>query len=153
MAIQRDAHTPVTEIVSTSSLPPGHFGYKLVGDNIDMSVKARYVQVGVSRNRSLHYFHTFVVKNRVDLRHLSDVHPDTCLPSSEQIACRLLPSTDDDKKLQSRFVAHVSRILATYLPYFKFAFEDVVEWHKHHTYYTEMSQKSEVVSMHIIDVK
>lgn len=105
-----------------------------------------YVQVGVSGNRSLHYFHSFAVKNRVDFSHLPDVHPDTCIPSSELIACRLLPSTDDDKKLQSHFVAYMSRILATYLPYFKFAFEDVVEWHKHHTYYTQMLQKSEVAN-------
>lgn len=87
MATQRDAHTPVTEIVSTSSLPPGHFGYKLVGDNIDMSVKARYVQVGVSRNRSLHYFHTFAVKNRVDLRHLPDVHPDIYMLTKLRANC------------------------------------------------------------------
>ena len=140
------AHASDTESSSSPPLPSGHFGYKLVGDNIDMVVKARYVQVGVLGNRSLHYFHFFAVKNRVDFILLPDVHPDTCLPSSTQMANALLPSANDDKLLRDHFVVHVSRILSTYLPYFKFAFEDVVEWHMNHKYSSQMSQKSEVVS-------
>lgn len=121
------------------------FGYKLVGDNIDMAVKARYIQADGTRNQSLHYFHSFAVKNRVNFSHIPDVHPHTCLPSHKQMAVCLLQSAEDDKKLHHLFLVHVSHIVATYLPYFKFAFEDVVDWHVQYMYSHQMSQKSGVV--------
>ncbi len=36
------------------------------------------------------------------------------------------------------------------MEYFKFAFEDVVEWHINHAFYGEMSTKSTVVSSNIL---
>ena len=56
-----------------------------------------------------------------------------------------LLSKDDDKALRQLFAKHVSRILCTHMPFFKFAFEDIVDWHIDHQYYAQMSQKSEVV--------
>ncbi len=123
-----------------------HLGYKLVGDNIDKGVKARYMRVEGSRNKSLHYFHSFAVLDRIDFSPLPDVFPQTCLNSPKQLALALLPSTDDDKTLRELFGTHVSRILCTHIPFFKFAFEDVVDWHVRHHYYDEMSAKSQVVS-------
>ena len=120
-------------------------GYKIVGDNLDKTVKARYMRDG-ARNQSLHYFHYFAIKNRVDLSELPDVHPQTCIPSPELKAIMMLPSVEDDKDLRRLFAVHVSRVLATHIPYFKNAFEDVVEWHINHKYYSEMSLASEVVS-------
>ena len=120
-------------------------GYKIVGDNLDKTVKARYMRDG-ARNQSLHYFHFFGVKNRVDLSNVPDVHPQTCMPSPELKSVMLLPSAEDDKELHRLFAVHVSRVLATHVPYFKLAFDDVVEWHIKHKYYSEMSMASEVVS-------
>lgn len=128
-----------------SFLPIRH--YKLVGDNIDMAVKAGYIQADGARNQSLHYFHSFAVKNRVNFSHIPDIHPHTRSPSHKQMAVCLLPSAEDDKKLHQLFLVHVSRIVATYLPYFKFAFENVVDWHVQHMYSNQMSQKSEVVGL------
>ena len=34
-------------------------GYKIIGDNLDKTVKARYMRDG-ARNQSLHYFHFLV---------------------------------------------------------------------------------------------
>ena len=124
-------------------------GYKLVGDNIDKGVKAWYMRVEGSHNKSLHYFHSFAVQNRVDFSHLPDVLPHTCLNSPHKLAVALLPSRDDDKALRQHFVTHVSRILATYIPFFKFTFEEVVEWHIKHDYYDQMSAKSLVVSSEV----
>ena len=142
---------PLTKTTSDTSQPTltsgsSHFGYRLVGDNIDKTVRARYIRADRSCNRSLHYFHSFALKNRIDFSHLPDVYPHTCLPSPHQLSLSLLPSKDDDKALVNSFIVHVSRILATHMPFFKVAFEDVVEWHMKHPYYDQMSQVSEVVS-------
>ena len=124
--------------------------YKLVGDNIDKSVKARYMRLGTHHvNQSLHYFHYFAVLNRIDFSSFPDVHPQTCLNSPKQIAHSLLPSAGDDAKLRQLFVTHVSRILCTNIPFFKNTFGDIVEWHIEHQYYSEMSRKSHVVCLDI----
>ena len=123
-----------------------HLGYKLVGDNIDKGVKARYMRIEGRHNHSFHYFHSFAVQSRIDFSHLPDQHPDTCFNSPYQLALSMLPSADDDRSLRDLFVTHVSRILCTHMPFFKFAFEDVVEWHIQHEYYDQMSTKSQVVS-------
>ena len=122
--------------------------YKLVGDNIDKSVRARYLRYdGGYGNRSLHYVHYFAVLNRIDFSGLPDVHPHTCQNSPQQIAVSLLPSADDDAILRHLFVTHVSRILCTHIPFFKSTFGDVVEWHIEHSYYSAMSTKSHVVRL------
>ena len=48
--------------------------FKLVGDNIDKNVKARYLRSDHG-NSSLHYFHSFAVKDRIDFSHLSSTLP------------------------------------------------------------------------------
>ena len=121
-------------------------GYKLVGDNIDKGIKARYMRSEGDRNRSLHYFHSFAVQNRVDFSHLSDVFPDTCFDSPERTALALLPSADNDKAMRHLFATYISRILVTHMPFFKVAFDDVVKWHIEHNYSDQMSAKSIVVS-------
>ena len=130
---------------SAPSASTCHLVYKLVGDNIDKAVKARYMRVEGSRNQSLHYFHSFAVLDRIDFSHLPNVFPDTCLNSPKKLALALLPSEGDDTILTRLFETHVSRILCTHMPFFKFTFDDVVEWHIHHQYYDQMSAKSEVV--------
>ena len=147
LLIDDDSTMEVTEntMISTNTPTPIQ-SFKLVGDNLDKSVKARYMRLGGSRNQSLHYFHSFAVLYRVDFSGLPGVHPQLCLNNPSKRAISLLPSTADDKALKELFVTHVSRILVTHMPFFKLAFEDVVEWHIQHQYYAEMSVKSEVVS-------
>lgn len=123
-----------------------HRSYKLVGDNIDRSVKARYMRMEGHRNQSLHYFHSFAVLDRISFNHLPDVLPHTCFNSPKQRALSMLPTERDDEVLTLLFETHISRILCTHIPFFKTTFEDIVEWHIRHRYYDEMSTKSEVVS-------
>ena len=48
--------------------------YKLVFDNIDKTVKPRYMRLE-SQTKSLHYVQLYAVKDRVNLSHLSQVPP------------------------------------------------------------------------------
>ena len=117
-----------------------------MGDNIDKSVKARYMRMEGHRNQSLHYFNSFALCDRISFNHLPDVFPHTCFNSPKQRALYMLPSKKDDEALALMFETHISRILCTHIPFFKTSFEDIVEWHIRHRYYDEMSAKSEVVS-------
>ena len=69
-----------------------HLGYKIVGDNIDKTVKARYMRTGSHRNQSLHYFHSLALRSRIDFSHLPNVYPDTCSPSPLKLSLPPLPS-------------------------------------------------------------
>ncbi len=125
---------------------PKQLGFKLVGDNIDMRVRARYMRKEEYRDQSLHYFHSFAVQNRIDHSNYSDEHPDTCLDSPQRRAKSLLPSKEDDATLRDNIATLVSRVLVDNMPFFHHTFNDVVTWHMKHQYYPEMSSKSVVVS-------
>ena len=122
-------------------------GYKIIGDNIDKMVKARYMRDEGYCNKSLHYFHSFAIQNRIDLSSYPDVHPHTCMDSPSRRASALLPSEEDDGILRTNIVTLVSRILTEHMSFFKYTFDDVVDWHMKHLYYAEMSSASIVVSM------
>ena len=54
-------------------------GFKIVGDNIDKTAKPRHVRFD-RQTKSLHYFHAYAVKDRVNFANESDsppVPPDT----------------------------------------------------------------------------
>lgn len=62
-------------------------GFKLVGDNIDKSIRPSHQR----RGKSLHYFHSYAAKDRVNLLSLSDDEPEVATPDSEVA----IPSSDD----------------------------------------------------------
>lgn len=120
-------------------------GFKLVGDNIDFGIKARYMRSNQYSNHSRHYFHSFAVQNRIDLSDYSDTYPHSCLDQPKRRAESLLPSSADDAAILNNIATLVSRVLAEHMPFFKQTFEDVTNWHIKHKYYEEMSSKSVVV--------
>ena len=124
----------------------GHNSFKIVIDNIDMSVKSRFMRVDTYRNKSLHYVNSYAVLGRINFSELPDVHPHTCSNRPDKNALLLLPSVDDDKSMRRLFMTHVARVLVTNIKYFKLSFDDIVEWHITHSYHEEMSAKSTVVS-------
>ena len=74
--------------------------YKLVGDNVDKNVHPSF-QRGESATRSLHYFHTYAVFDRINLSGVSDN------PSSKPIQLqKLLPSLSDISCLTLSWTAH-----------------------------------------------
>lgn len=126
-------------------------GYKLVGDNVDGSDKARFLRLKgcQDQDHSYHCFHFCGIRNRIDHSRYPDVHPDTCLDSPLCRAKLLLPSKRDDTALRNEIAILVSRVLTDHMPYFKHTFDGIVDWHIKHKYYSEMSTKSDVVSLHV----
>lgn len=53
------------------------FTFKICGDNIDKTVKRRYM-CSDKGNLSLHAFHSYAVLDRIDLSDLPDSLPPTC---------------------------------------------------------------------------
>lgn len=121
--------------------------YHLCGDNIDKNVKRRYFRVDKLPNtRSLHYFHYYAVKDRVDFSDMGE-EPIQCKQLDlQQVATSLLPSSEDDAELRKNISVMVSRVLYNNLPYFKHTFDGVINWHIEHEYYKEMCEPSEWVS-------
>ena len=120
--------------------------YKIGGDNLDLTIKARYMRMDGQKDLSLHYFHYMCVRDRIDFKHLSIVNLESCLNSAVKMASYLLPDKQLDDVLTYHLAILISRMLITYIPFFSFAFSDIVEWHLEHEYYKQMSIKSEVVS-------
>lgn len=135
----------ITEIVGTHS-SPRPLGYRICGDNIDKTVRPRYMRSD-KKNVSLHYFHSYAVQNRVDASNLSDSPVDMSTFTPKGIASTIIPSLDDDRILRENIAVLISRVLVTHLNFFSFSFNDVVDWHIEHQFSSQMSQKSTVVSV------
>ena len=118
--------------------------FKLVGDNIDKDIKPCQMRFD-NQTRSLHYFHTYAVKDRVDLSSMSDKP----LPLPADIKAidltKLLLDEEDDKCLQKNFTVLMARVICKYVPFFS-RYGQAVERHIKHEYSREMSLKSVVVS-------
>lgn len=135
-----------TSLIPAHPLLQGNFSFKIIIDNLDMSVKSRFMRVDIYRNKSLHYVNSYAVLGRINFTELPDVHPHTCSNSPDKNALLLLPSADDDKSIRSLFMTHVARVLVSNMKYFKFSFDEIVDWHIKHSYHKEMSARSTVVS-------
>ena len=84
--LQTDPVQTVNTLSSTASLLniPSHdsnsrlCGFIIVGDNIDKNFRPSYQRQN-RQTKSLHYFHAYAAKNRVDVSSLSDVRPAATL--------------------------------------------------------------------------
>ena len=104
----------------TSSSPVSAWnGFKLVGDNLDKTVKPRYMRMN-RQNRSLNYFHAFAVKDKIDLPSFSSYVPYTNIGVN---TIDLLPSEEVHSQLMKNLSVLVSRILVDNMPVFKFYFD------------------------------
>ena len=130
-----------TDSGTTSTLPHAR-GVKIVGDNIDKTVKTRYMRVD-QQGRSLHYFHAYATRDRFDLS-MPEVAPS--VPDNPDLD-KLLPSDFDKSTMKQFFAIHVARILCKHMPFFTEDFGDVIPEHIEHPMSSEMSKKSEVVSL------
>lgn len=71
--------------------------YRLVGDNVDENVKPRHMTCEHQTN-SLHYFHTYAVKDMIDLSHFSDDPPN--LDTESVQLDNLLPPSSNEKVIR-----------------------------------------------------
>ena len=96
------------------------------------------------QNRSLHYFNSFAVKDRISLSQLMAYQLPPQLQSGH-IAELILPSEADDVLMKKGLSTLVSRILVKNMPFFNMSFSDVIDWHILHPFSKEMSTKSKIV--------
>ena len=104
----------------------------------------RYMRSDHFQNRSLHYFNSFAVKDRIPLSQLMVYNP-AAQSQSCHIAESILPSVADDVAITKGLSTLVSRILTKNVPFFNMSFSDVIDWHMPHQFSEEMSKPSEVV--------
>lgn len=113
----------------------------MVGDNIDKNIQPQDMRLD-NQTKSLHYFHVYAVRDRIDLSDYDDTLPS---PDISSISIdKLLPSDDDNTNLRANYSILIARVLKKYMPFFN-AFGNGLERHIRHQYYEEMSSKSEVV--------
>ncbi len=120
--------------------------FKIVGDNIDIGIKARYMRSTQFINHSLHYFNSFAVLNRINFQEYSNSPLHICFNEPKKRALLVLPSKQDDETIESNMAVLISRVLVKHMSFFKHTFDDVINWHIDHKYQKEMSTKSVVVS-------
>ena len=96
------------------------------------------------QTRSLHYFHTYAVRDRIDLSSFSD---EQQIPNIKSIQLdNLLPSASDEKSMRANFSVLVSRVLVKHLPSIAKLGKHALERHITYQFSQEMAMKSEVVS-------
>lgn len=126
-------------------------GFKVVGDNIDKTIKPRYMRESTGHgSQSLHYFHSYAVKDRVNLSNCSDLPtkaPVEWTTEKYQSVCRkILPTKEDQLYVQDNFVHIMTRVIVNRVPFFQ-QFHSIALKHIPHAFSQEMAQKSEVVSV------
>ena len=98
------------------------------------------------QTQSLHYFHAYAVRDRIDASNLCD-DPPSSTPTGQDVISTILPSEEDDANIHDEFAILVARIVCKHMTFFKNTYANVVDWHIEHKFSKEMSLKSEVVSI------
>ena len=131
----------VPDVSSVPTLQIRTPSFKLVGDNVDKTVRPREETLE-THSKSLHYFHSFAVRDRCDIA------DDPSLPDMDNINVDLvLPTAADHISLKKNMTVLMIRIIHRHMIFFNKNVK--VEWHIAHCFSKEMSQKSEVVSLEL----
>ena len=128
------------EFSSTTPLLPT---FKIVGDNIDKEVRPRNMRSDYQA-RSLHYFHSYAVKDRINLDNCED-QPSAPDISSIDLEV-LLPSDDDESTIRRNMGILIAHTLKKHIPFYA-EYGKRVERHIRHRFTEKMSQESTVVSI------
>lgn len=123
-------------------------GFEICGDNIDKHVRRRHMRSD-QQNVSLNYFHSYTIRDRVNLHDVSDVAPANP-PTVSDVLKVVLPTESDDGIIRDEFASLLARMVCDNMHYFKKNYGDIVQRHIPHKYEKEMSSKSHVVSVHLI---
>eukprot|EP00731_Ephydatia_muelleri_P002391 Em0001g2391a len=117
------------------------YGFRLVGDNVDKNVKPRDMRLN-SQTTSLHYFHTYVVKDRICFSHLS-TDPIEIVQDSINFEM-FYPTVGDNTQLVSNLETLVARMFVQRIPGLQSLSAEATP-HIKHLYSKQMALKSEVV--------
>lgn len=123
--------------------------FRLCGDNIDKTVRQRYMRSDFHGSSSMHYFHSYAVADRIDFSTLSEENPPTANLQSDALASLVIPTVEDETTLRENFKVLISRVLFENVDYFRMTFDGIITWHIKHCYYEEMSKKSDTVSLRL----
>ena len=93
--------------ITTEHLLPW-FGFKITGDNIDKNIRASF-QRSDHGTVSLHHFHSFASRDRLDLSNFSDKDPDLSTVIGDIDAEKFLPSEQDIEIIKEEFCILVAR--------------------------------------------
>ena len=127
---------------------PPWFGFRLVGDNIDKSIKPRDMRISHQSNL-LHYFNVYAVRDRINFHDL-DVTAQLIDPGAVDFT-KFYPTAEDGAALLANFKVLIVRILAQHVP----GVQDLtanVQDHIDHKYSKQMCEKSEVVSVKMTSI-
>ena len=115
--------------------------YIIVGDNIDKNVSPRDMRVD-NQTKSFHYFHSYAVHDRVNLRAYDNKLPDIDVESLPLTV--FLPSMNDCKKLRDNYVILASRVLVKHLSFLA-PLKGCIPQHIDHIHLKELTKKSDIV--------
>ena len=111
--------------------------FKIVGDNIDKNIRPSEMRID-TQTRSLHYFHSYAVRDRIDLTNYDD---SSSLPDKSDIDLQqLLPTSNDYDTIKQHFAILIARVLKLYTPFFA-TYGNGLERHIQHEHTKEMAQK------------
>ena len=132
---------PAVSTPSAAPVPASQLSFKLVGDNIDKTVRPRHMRVD-HQAASLHYFNVYAVQDRISFQHLSNT-ARLIYPEDVDVN-KFLPTAADSNALIQNFKVLMERILVHYLP----AVSHLADVNQHitHEWTAHMSMKSVVVS-------
>ena len=86
--------------------PVNAIGYAATGNNIDMNLRPSY-QRQDRTTQSLHYFHSYAERNRIDISEMSDKHPSSIDISPNNI----LPSQSDIEIVTNEYEIFLPRYM------------------------------------------
>ena len=110
-------------------------------------IRPRHMRLD-NQNQSIHYFHAYGVRDRIDLSNFSD---ETRVPQLASIdLSNLLPSPSDERALQTNFAVFMGRVLRKNIPFFT-KFGKCMDKRITHEYSLQMERKSEVVSTIVVN--
>ena len=103
LPISDSGHQAMSQLHPLDSERPTRLFYKIVGDNIDKNVRPSFQRMDMT-TRSLHYFHSYTVQDRINTTDMSG-EPNKQLTSAES----LLPTAAELEKVLGDFKVLVSR--------------------------------------------
>lgn len=111
--VEQDVSEWFTESASAShvdseSVAQEWCGFKVVGDNVDKNIRPSFQRYD-RQTLSLHYFHSYAIKDRVNLQSCSDLAPTN--PSID--GTTLIPSEEDIGLFTSDAEILVARLIVT----------------------------------------
>ncbi|KAL5506330.1 hypothetical protein EMCRGX_G007948 [Ephydatia muelleri] len=130
----------------STPVPAEWYGFRLVGDNVDKNVKPRDMRLN-RQTTSLHYFHTYAVKDRICFSHLS-TDPIEIVQDSINFEM-FYPTVGDNTQLVSNLETLVARMFVQRIPGLQSLSAEATP-HIKHLYSKQMALKSEVVPLGVM---